>query len=107
MDAELKLKEMKGKAQNRFDEIYNAEMKLKEMKGKAQARFDEIARLALDGENSLVHYLVRAHRAGHPVESANAVFHALRSLIGDCEATYHAAIAQPEPRISVKQRVVL
>ncbi len=73
----------------------------------AQKVFDEIAALTVDGQKSLCTYLVRAHRAGLPKEKSGAVFAALRSMVGDCEATFQAAIAQPEPRVSLKSRVSL
>jgi hypothetical protein len=83
------------------------EVKLRELKGKAQGRFDEIARLMLDGEHSLTQLLVKAHRVGHERNKAEAAFIALKQCVSDAEATYHAAIAQPEPKIAVKSRVVL
>lgn len=83
------------------------EQRLKEARGDAQRRFDEICRLTLDGDKNLTALLVKACRAGMPQEKAKEIFQALRVLAGDAHATFDAAIAQPEPKVGTKPRVVL
>lgn len=78
-----------------------------EAKGKAQKKVEEICRFILDGENNLCGLLVKAYREGLPAEKGVEAFTAVKQCCDDAIATYHAAIAQPIPKISVKQRVVL
>ncbi len=80
---------------------------LKHARGNVETRFQEIERLTLDGHKSLIQGLVRAHRFGFTKAQSTAVFNALRSLIGDAEATFEAAIAQPEPKVGGKSRLQL
>jgi hypothetical protein len=80
--------------------------RLKEMRGKAQRRFDEILRMVSEGPSSLLQLLVKAYREGHEPEKAYVAFAALREAVEDAELVYRAAIAQPQARI-VKKRVEL
>jgi len=83
------------------------DVKLREMKGKAQAQFDTICADILDGQGSLTALLVKAYRYGHPKEKAEECFTVLFHMLEDARDTYNAAIAQPEPKISSKSRIVL
>lgn len=87
--------------------MLETEKKLEEMKSKAQQKFNEIAVDILDGPHSLTQLLVKAYRHGHDPAKAIAAFSALSECVNEAHRTYQAAIAQPEPKISQKQRVVL
>lgn len=82
-------------------------LKMKEAVGKTKERFDEVAARVLDGQGSLTACMVRAYRRGYDSDKLGAVFEALRQLVEDAEKTYEAAIAQPEPRVSMKSRLTL
>lgn len=83
------------------------EQQIREDKTKIRARFDEAAALILDGQKSLTAALVRGYRHGIPPSIAPYIFEQLRKVITDAEATYTAAIAQPEPKVSLKSRIEL
>jgi hypothetical protein len=83
------------------------ELKLKEMKGKAQRAFEEICLEIVDGQGSFTQLLVKAYRAGHDPEKARGAFAALMACVQDAQQIYESAIAQPEPRVSTKSRVTL
>lgn len=83
------------------------EAQLKEARGKAQGKADEIQRLILDGEANLALLLVRCYRRGLPEAKCLEAFTALETCIAEARGTFSAAIVMPEPKISTKQRVVL
>lgn len=86
-----------------MDELHN-----KEIKNKAQVKIDDICAALGDGQNSLLQILVKGYRKGAiSPDKAQEVFNAVRACLGDAEANYHAAIAQPEPKAQLTRRVVL
>jgi hypothetical protein len=87
-------------------EITLTESRLKEARGNAQRRFDEIVRLIVDGPNSLCELLVKASRAGLPAYSVDDVAAALQAAVVDMRLSYTAAMAVPEVIVRSK-RVVL
>lgn len=80
----------------------------KQIKSKAQGKVNEICAEIGDGTNSLLQILVRGFRTqAISQEKAQEVFNAIRACVGDAESNYHAAIAQPEAKVSLKPRVIL
>lgn len=84
----------------------DSDERLKEARGNAQRRIDEIGRFVLDGDNNLTELLVKAHRAGLPHAKSAAVFDALRALATEAQERFEIAINAPEYK-TVSHRVQL
>lgn len=85
-----------------------ASISARAVRSKAQERVDEACRMIGDGTSSILSALVRGYRENAISEAkAGEVFQALKRCVDDAQANYHAAIAQPEAKVSAKRRVEL
>lgn len=73
----------------------------------AENRVTEILKLLHYDPNSLTHLLVRAYRNGMAKESADKAILEIKKACDDSLATYHAAVAQPEPKVTERPVIEL
>ncbi|MHB1059778.1 MAG: hypothetical protein ACYC0F_18035 [Rhodanobacter sp.] len=71
------------------------EAKLKQARGNVQRLFQEVERTVLESDKSLIHFLIRARRAGMTEAKAQEVLAGLEHLLRDARQTYEVAIAMP------------